>query len=62
MEYLQNVCDKKGPSVSLPDSSVIYATQQGNLSLPSSLSADVSNAVVLPSLENLINSLIRTIM
>ena len=34
IDCLQNVIDKKGPYVTLPDSSQINATQQGKLPLP----------------------------
>ena len=44
--------DKKGPDVTLTDSSQINDTQQGKLPLPSSLSKEASSAVVLPSLNS----------
>ena len=52
MNYLQNVSDKKGPSVMLPDSSTIHENQQGKLPLSSSLSNEASNVVVILSLKS----------
>ena len=43
--------EKKGPDVTLPDSSQINATQKGKLPLPSSLSKEASSAVLLLSLK-----------
>ena len=51
-DCLQNVIDKKGPGVTLPDSSQINATQQDNVPLTSSLSKEASTAVILPSLKS----------
>ena len=52
VDCLQNVINKNGPDVNLPESSQINATQQDRLPLPSSLSKKASTAVVLPPLKN----------
>ena len=52
MEFLQIVCDKKGLSVTIPDSSGIHAIQQDKLPIPSVLSAEASNTVAPPSLKS----------
>ena len=52
IDCLQNVIYKKGPDMTLPDSSQINATYQVKLPLPSSLSKEASITVIISSLKS----------
>ena len=62
IDCLQNVIDKKGSDVTLPDRSRIDSTQQGKLSLPSSLSKRGFNFSGTTILKELIDNIISSIM
>ena len=49
---LRQVRIQEGPNVTIPNSTTIKTTQQGNLPLPSTLSSTATSVVILPSLKS----------